>query len=184
MADLSITELQRQLANVEELLALIVHVSDEKVPQLKNDISNIVDKIQGGVDKEQIATQVRAVINKVLTESSYVKLERDIDTNTKKMIEAIEQSSRKVENWQDNYHNRSKWNIALIIGAICFCSGFGVSYWCNKPTVNQQQEIYSNIGIIAKYVRDNATPKASPITKHKKTRIVKDNSDDQSDNGA
>jgi len=44
MADLQ--ELQQQLNNIEELLGLLVHVSDEKVPQLKKDIEQIIGKIQ------------------------------------------------------------------------------------------------------------------------------------------
>ena len=42
MADLQ--ELQKQLNNIEELLGLLVHVSDEKVPQLRNDINEYCKK--------------------------------------------------------------------------------------------------------------------------------------------
>jgi hypothetical protein len=183
MADSPVTEFQRQLDNVADLLELLVHVSDEKVPQLKNDISNIVDKIEGGFDKEELASQVRAVINKVISESRYVKLERDIDINTKKMIDAITSSSRHIEQWRDNYHNRSKWHIGLISGAIFFCIGFGACYWWNKPTVSQQEQTRNDLYTIAKYVKDNATPQSKPApTAKKKAKVVKDDSDEQSDN--
>ena len=183
MADSPVTEFQRQLANVADLLELLVHVSDEKVPQLKNDISNIVDKIEGGFDKEELAKQIRTVLNQVINQSDYAKLQTNIDTATKKMIEAIEQSSRKVENWRDNYHNRSKWHIALISGAICFVIGFGACYWWNKPTVSQQEQTRNDLYTIAKYVKDNATPQSKPApTAKKKAKVVKDDSDEQSDN--
>lgn len=183
MADLSVTELQRQLSNVEDLLALLVHVSDEKVPQLKNDIDDIVKNIKGGFDKEELAKQIRTVLNQVINQSDYAKLQTNIDTSTKKMIEAIEQSSRKVENWRDNYHNRSRWHIALISGAIFFCIGFAACYWWNKPTVSQQQEVYNNVSIIAKYVKDTSTntQKTTSTTK-RKAKVVKNDNDEQSDN--
>jgi hypothetical protein len=182
MADSPVAEFQRQLANVADLLELLVHVSDEKVPQLKNDISNIVDKIEGGFDKEELAKQIRTVLNQVINQSDYAKLQTNIDTATKKMIEAIEQSSRKVENWRDNYHNRSKWHIALISGAICFVIGFGVCYWWNKPTVSQQQQISNDIYTIANYVRDKSTaPTTAPKAQKHKAKVV-NNDDNQSDN--
>lgn len=88
MADLR--ELQQQLNNIEELLGLLVHVSDEKVPQLKSDINDIVKNIKGGFDKEELAKQIRTVLNQVISQSDYCKLQANIEATAKKMINAVE----------------------------------------------------------------------------------------------
>jgi ElaB/YqjD/DUF883 family membrane-anchored ribosome-binding protein len=153
-----LVELQRQLNNVEDLLSLLVHLSDEKVPQLKNDINDIVKNIKGGFDKEELAKQLRTVLNQVINQSDYSKLQANIDTTTKKMIDAIESSSRKVDKWRDNYQKRSRWHFALISGAICFCFGFTSAFYWLKPSQAQQQKFLNdslkNTDIIVEYVQN------------------------------
>lgn len=69
----------------------------------------------------------------------------------------------------------------MISGAIFFCIGFAVCYWWNKPTVIQQQETTANIGIIAKYIRDNishtTTQTVTSTTKRKPKKVQEENSD-------
>lgn len=149
MSDLSISELQRQLSSVEDLLALLVHVSDEKVPQLKSDIDDIVNKIQGGFDKEELAKQIRTVLNQIINQSDYAKLQTNIDTATKKMVDAVETSSRKVEQLREEstFVNIASWSLlAFIIG---LAIGMGVIYFSAfKGLRNYQQnelEKYQNV---------------------------------------
>ena len=116
MADL--VELQRQLNNIEELLGLLVHVSDEKVPQLKNDINDIVKNIKGGFDKEELAKQIRTVLNQVINQSDYSKLQANIDATAKKMINAVETSSRQVDLWRAEAKSSSIWNWSFLFFVI------------------------------------------------------------------
>jgi len=146
---------------MQDLLSLIVSVSSEQVPQLKNDINDIVKNIKGGFDKEELARQIRAVLNQVINQSDYSKLQANIDATAKKMIDAVETSSRQVDQWRDNYQSRNRWHFALISGAIFFCLGFATCYWWNKPTIEQQQKITGNIGTLAEYILhkcDNLKP--------------------------
>lgn len=177
---------QKALDDMGDLLALIVDVSDNKVPQLRNDINEIVKNIKDGFDKEELAKQIRTVLNQVINQSDYSKLQANIDTATKKMIDAVETSSRQVDQWQDSYQSRSRWHFALISGALFFCIGFAACYWWNKPTVSQQQETAADIGTIAKYVRDsvntqiiqNTTSNPKPKAAKKKPK-PQTNSDDE-----
>ena len=50
---------QKALNDMQDLLSLIVSVSSEQVPQLKNDIHEIVKNIKDGFDREELAKQVR-----------------------------------------------------------------------------------------------------------------------------
>lgn len=126
MADL--VELQRQLNNIEELLGLLVHVSDEKVPQLKNDINDIVKNIKGGFDKEELAKQIRTVLNQVINQSDYSKLQANIDATAKKMINAVETSSRQVDQWRAEAKSSSIWNWSFLFFVIGLFVG-GIIIW-------------------------------------------------------
>ena len=72
MADLQ--ELQQQLNNIEELLALIVQVSDEKVPQLRKDIEQIIGKIQTGIDVKCLKEKVQITIDSAIESGNYTKI--------------------------------------------------------------------------------------------------------------
>jgi ElaB/YqjD/DUF883 family membrane-anchored ribosome-binding protein len=173
MADL--VELQKQLNNIDELLALFLNVSDEKMPQLKNDINEIVKNIKDGFDKEELARQIRAVLNQAINEADYTKLKASIDATARKMIDAIESSSNKVEHWQDNYQLRSRWHYALISGAICFCIGFAAAVYWLKPSFEQQENILNRnttaLNTISTYVT-NKTSNSAGTTANKPAKNV------------
>ena len=172
MADL--VELQKQLNNMDEFLALFISVSDEKIPQLKNDINEIVKNIKCGFDKEELARQIRTVLNQAINEADYTKLKASIDATARKMIDAVESSSRKVEHWQDNYQLRSRWHYALISGAICFCVGFGAAVYWLKPSFEKQQEIINNntrdLKTIAVYVSNKPVAPVVSTVNNKTTK--------------
>jgi len=81
---------QKALNDMQDLLSLIVSVSSEQVPQLKNDINEIVKNIKGGFDKAELAKQIRTVLNQVINQSDYSKLQASIDATAKEMIDAVE----------------------------------------------------------------------------------------------
>ena len=78
MADLQ--ELQQQLNNIEELLALIVQVSDEKVPQLRNDIEQIIGKIQTGIDVQRLKEKVQTTIDNAIESGNYAHFQLKCNT--------------------------------------------------------------------------------------------------------
>lgn len=157
MADL--VELQRQLNSIEELLALLVHVSDEKVPQLKNDINDIANKIKGGFDKEELAKQIRTVLNQVINQSDYSKLQASIDATAKKMIDAVETSSRQVDRWRDNYQSRSRWYFVLISLLIGMGLGIGGSYYITMKKFTQYQDVVDATNFYARYINSDCNIK-------------------------
>lgn len=138
MADLQ--ELQKQLNNIEELLGLLVHVSDEKVPQLRNDINDIVKNIKGGLDKEELALQIKTIFNQIINQSDYAKLQANIESTTKKMIDAVESSSRQVDRWRDGYQTRSKWYFVLISLVVGLGIGVGGSYYLAFKNLKEYQQ--------------------------------------------
>ena len=101
------------------------------------------------------------------------------------MIDAVETSSRQVDQWRDNYQSRTRWHFALISGALFFCVGFASCYWWNKPTVSQQQKTAADIGTIAKYVSSVNTQITQNTTSNPKPKDAKKkpkpqtNSDDE-----
>jgi ElaB/YqjD/DUF883 family membrane-anchored ribosome-binding protein len=173
MADLQ--ELQQQLNNIEELLGLLVHVSDEKMPQLRNDINEIVKNIKDGFDKEELAKQIRTVLNQVINQSDYTKLQVSIDSTAKKMIDAVETSSRQVDQWRDNYQKRSRWHFVLISAALFFCIGFGSAVYWLKPSFEQQENILNRntaaLNTIFTYVT-NKTSNSAGTTANKAAKNV------------
>lgn len=153
MADL--VELQRQLNSIEELLGLLVHVSDEKVPQLKSDINDIVKNIKDGFDKEELAKQIRTVLNQVINQSDYSKLQASIDATAKKMIDAVETSSRQVDKWRDNYQSRSKWYFVLISLIVGLGLGIGGSYYITMKKFTQYQDVVNATSFYARYINSS-----------------------------
>jgi ElaB/YqjD/DUF883 family membrane-anchored ribosome-binding protein len=153
MADLQ--ELQQQLNNIEEVLGLLVHVSDEKIPQLKNDINDIVKNIKGGFDKEELAKQIRTVLNQVINQSDYSKLQANIDTTTKKMIDAVETSSRQVDQWRDDYHSRSMWYFVLVSLVVGVGIGIGGSYYVTMKKFTQYQDVVDATSFYARYINSS-----------------------------
>lgn len=159
MADL--VELQRQLNSIEELLGLLVHVSDEKVPQLKSDINDIVRNIKGGFDKEELAKQIRLVLNQAINQSDYSKLQANIESTAKKMIDAVETSSRQVNQWRDDFHSRSKWHIALISGVVGVLLGAGLLWWLQNSRIDKYQVAISQTNAMAGYINSDCKIKQS-----------------------
>lgn len=153
MADL--VELQKQLNSIEELLGLLVHVSDEKVPQLRNDINEIVKNIKDGFDKEELAKQIRTVLNQVINQSDYSKLQANIDTATKKMIDAVETSSRQVDQWRDSYQSRSRWYFVLVSLIIGLGIGIGGSYYITMNKFTQYQNVVDATSFYARYINSS-----------------------------
>jgi len=161
MADL--VELQRQLNSIEELLALLVHVSDEKVPQLKNDIANMVGKIEGGFDKEELAKQIRTVLNQVINQSDYAKLQANIDTATQKMIDAVAASTRQVDQLRDEakvstifFWSLSTFIIGAMIGmGVIYIGSFRALKNYQQNDLQKYQNIINSTDAYARYI--NAT---------------------------
>lgn len=165
MADLQ--ELQKQLNNIEELLGLLVHVSDEKVPQLRNDINDIVKNIKGGLDKEELALQIKTIFNQIINQSDYAKLQANIESTTKKMIDAVESSSRQVDRWRDGYQTRNRWYFALISLVVGLGIGVGGSYYLafknlkeyQQSDLKRYQDVINSNDVYARFVNSSCKNK-------------------------
>lgn len=153
MADL--VELQRQLNSIEDLLALLVHVSDEKVPQLKNDINDIANKIKGGFDKEELAKQIRTVLNQVINQSDYSKLQANIDTTAKKMIEAIEQSTRQVDRWRAEAKSGNIWSWSFLFFVIGLFMGGIIIWTVQYNRIDRYQYVIDKTNVMAGYINSD-----------------------------
>ena len=152
---------QKALNDMQDLLSLIVSVSSEQVPQLKSDINDIVKNIKGGFDKEELAKQIRTVLNQVINQSDYSKLQANIDATAKKMIDAVETSSRQVDHWRDNYHSRRKWHIALISGVLGVLLGAGLLWWLQNSRIDRYQVAISQTNAMAGYINSDCKIKQS-----------------------
>lgn len=154
-----IQELKDQLDRVDVTLGLLVDVARESIPQLKNDINDIVKNIKGGFDKEELAGQIRAVLNQVINQSDYTKLQANIDSTAKKMIDAVETSSRQVDQWRDDYQKRSRWHFALISGAICFILGSGIMWKLENSRIEKYQYAIDQTNGMAGYINSSCNTK-------------------------
>ncbi len=152
---------QKALNDMQDLLSLIVSVSSEQVPQLKSDINDIVKNIKGGFDKEELAKQIRTVLNQVINQSDYSKLQVSIDSTAKKMIDAVELSSRQVDKWRDNHNSRSKWHIALISGVLGVLFGAGLLWWLQNARIDKYQVAISQTNAMAGYINSDCKIKQS-----------------------
>ena len=74
MSNMTIQELQQKLENVDQLLALLVRVVDEKIPTLSREIATIVGTINGGFNTTRLTDQVQTSINTALNDSDYGSL--------------------------------------------------------------------------------------------------------------
>lgn len=152
---------KKALNDMQDLLSLIVSVSSEQVPQLKSDINDIVKNIKGGFDKEELAKQIRTVLNQVINQSDYSKLQVSIDSTAKKMIDAVELSSRQVDTWRDNHNSRSKWHIALISGVLGVLFGAGLLWWLQNARIDKYQVAISQTNAMAGYINSDCKIKQS-----------------------
>ncbi len=152
---------QKALNDMQDLLSLIVSVSSEQVPRLKSDINDIVKNIKGGFDKEELAKQIRTVLNQVINQSDYSKLQVSIDSTAKKMIDAVELSSRQVDKWRDNHNSRSKWHIALISGVLGVLFGAGLLWWLQNARIDKYQVAISQTNAMAGYINSDCKIKQS-----------------------
>lgn len=153
MADL--VELQRQLNSIEELLALLVHVSDEKVPQLKNDINDIANKIKGGFDKEELAKQIRTVLNQVINQSDYSKLQASIDATAKKMIDAVETSSRQVDRWRAEAKSGNILSWSFLFFVIGLFMGGIIIWTVQYNRIDRYQYVIDKTNVMAGYINSD-----------------------------
>lgn len=151
---------QKALNDMQDLLSLIVSVSSEQVPQLKSDINDIVKNIKGGFDKEELAKQIRTVLNQVINQSDYSKLQASIDSTAKKMIDAVETSSRQVDKWRDNYQSRSRWYFVLISLLVGMGLGIGGSYYITMKKFTQYQNVVDATSYYAQYINSSCKIKA------------------------
>jgi hypothetical protein len=146
---------QKALNDMQDLLSLIVSVSSEQVPQLKSDINDIVKNIKGGFDKEELAKQIRTVLNQVINQSDYSTLQASVDASAKKMIDAIETSSRQVDKWRDNYQSRSRWYFVLISLLVGMGLGVGGSYYITMKKFTQYQDVVDATSFYARYINSS-----------------------------
>ena len=151
---------QKALNDMQDLLSLIVSVSSAQVPQLKSDINDIVKNIKGGFDKEELAKQIRTVLNQVINQSDYSKLQASIDSTAKKMIDAVETSSRQVDKWRDNYQSRSRWYFVLISLLVGMGLGIGGSYYITMKKFTQYQNVVDATSYYAQYINSSCKIKA------------------------
>lgn len=154
-----IQELKNQLDRVDATLSLLIDVAKECVPQLKNDINEIVKNIKGGFDQEELAKQMRIVLNQVINQSDYTRLKTNMDTATKTMTAAIETASRQVNQWRDNYQSRSRWHFALISGAICFILGSGIMWKLENSRIEKYQYAIDQTNGMAGYINSSCNIK-------------------------
>lgn len=160
---------QKALDDMGDLLALIVDVSDNKVPQLRNDINEIVKNIKDGFDKEELAKQIRTVLNQVINQSDYSKLQANIDTATKKMIDAVESSSRQVDKWREEtkINKIFNWSFSTFVLGLFLGLVFAYLFAFKELKDYQQNDLYKYQNIInytdsyARYINSSCEIKQS-----------------------
>ena len=155
MADLSVTELQRQLANVEDLLALLVDVSDERIPQLRKDIENIIGKIQSGIDVSKLKETVQSTINNSINTANYTKM---LDT-AKEIKEAVNDANRAFSYYEKEVKSISTWNTGLVVGAICFVLGAGLMWGWQYSRIDKYQYAIDQTNAMAGYINSSCNLK-------------------------
>ena len=149
MADLQ--ELQQQLNNIEELLALIVQVSDEKVPQLRNDIEQIIGKIQTGIDVQRLKEKVQTTIDNAIESGNYTK----ILSTAKEIKEAVNDANRAFSDYEKEVKSISTWHTGIIVGAIAFVLGAGLMWGWQYSRIDKYQYAISQTNAMSAYVNSD-----------------------------
>lgn len=166
--DESLEALKKQVSQFEamaknhqilsEEVAMLVNMKDQFIPEVVAKVKELVGQVEGGFNLEKLEKQALEVLNRVISQSDYTKLRTNVENSAKKLTDSIEVSSKQVEKWRDDYHQRSRWHYALISGAICLCIGFASAFIWLKPSQVQQQNVLNegvkNTGIIAEYVQN------------------------------
>lgn len=155
MADLQ--ELQQQLNNIEELLALIVQVSDEKVPQLRKDIEQIIGKIQTGIDVQRLKEKVQVTIDNAIESGNYTK----ILATAKEIKEAVNDANRAFSDYEKEVKSISTWHTGLTVGAICFVLGAGVMWGWQYSRIDKYQYAIDQTNAMAGYINSDCKIKQS-----------------------
>lgn len=153
MADL--VELQKQLNSIEELLGLLVHVSDEKVPQLRNDIEQIIGKIQTGIDVQRLKEKVQVTIDNAIEAGNYTK----ILATAKEIKEAVNDANRAFSDYEKEVKSISTWHTGLVVGAICFVVGAGLMWGWQYSRIDKYQYAIDQTNGMAGYVNSSCSTK-------------------------
>ena len=149
MSDL--VELKKQLDNVEELLALIVQVSDEKVPQLRKDIEQIIGKIQTGIDVKCLKEKVQITIDSAIESGNYTK----ILTTAKEIKEAVRDANRAFSDYEKEVKSISTWNTGIVVGAICFVLGAGLMWAWQYSRIDKYQYAINQTNSMSAYINSD-----------------------------
>lgn len=141
MSDLQ--DLQKQLNSIEELLGLLVHVSDEKMPQLKNDIDNIVKNVKSGFDAELLRKQAFEALNTAVSKADYTVLHKNLKQTSENLTSLINNLSKTVEktynnvdHWKNLYKDaeeQGSWSFSLGVFMFGVFLGFsGAVFYAHK----------------------------------------------------
>ena len=153
MAEL--VELQKQLNNIEDLLALLSHVSSETMPQLKKDINDIVGKIQNGIDVQRLKEKVQSTIDETIENGNYNK----ITTASKEIKEAINQVMQVFKAYEEEVKSISTWRTGVIAGFICFVIGVVCMWGIQYKRIDKYQYVIDQTNAMAGYINSDCKTK-------------------------
>jgi ABC-type Fe3+-citrate transport system substrate-binding protein len=157
MADLSVTELQRQLANVEDLLALLVDVSDERIPQLRKYIENIIGKIQYGIDVSKLKETVQSTINNSIETANYTKML----ATAKEIKEAVSQATQTFKDYEKHVESISTWQTGIIAGVLSFVFGVAGMWAFQYNRIDKYQYAIEQTNAMSGYINSSCQIKQS-----------------------
>ena len=160
MSNMTIQELQQKLENVDQLLALLVRVVDEKMPTLSREIDTIVGTIKGGFNTTRLTEQVQTSINTALNESDYGSLITAMHSIKLQLTAEIKDWKRETE----AYRETSKIKLIAISGL----SGVALGVLLTMLSSNSSNEYRNILTKLENQPTCNLSPAETGLTKTKK----------------
>ena len=150
-------ELKDQLDRVDATLGLLIDVSDERIPQLRKDIENIIGKIQYGIDVSKLKETVQSTINTSIETANYTKML----ATAKEIKEAVTQATQTFKDYEKQVESISTWQTGIVVGVICFVLGVTGMWAFQYTRIDKYQYAIDQTNAMAGYINSSCQIKQS-----------------------
>lgn len=150
-------ELKDQLDRVDATLGLLIDVSDERIPQLRKDIENIIGKIQSGIDVYKLKETVQSTINNSIETANYTKML----ATAKEIKEAVNQATQTFKDYEKHVESISTWQTGIIVGVLSFIVGVAGMWAFQYNRIDKYQFAIDQTNAMAGYINSSCQIKQS-----------------------
>ncbi len=149
--DIKLSDMPKIADEIKDLLGLIILITEDKTPQLKKDVAEIVDKIQGGINLQQLKQRTQTAVNEAISNADFVSIK-----NTAQELKATyTQATRSFDEWSKEVHKTNNWTMSLMVGSFTFIIGAMLMWGFQYKRIDRYQYAINKADQMAVYVNQS-----------------------------